>query len=169
MAWVHQKYKLGFIFFSKILVFFRFIPEFICFIQKFIKKILKIILLICIDFRNDIWNWMGKDKNFAPIISIIRYPSDHLLCFHTSQSHWKSEKAKLKCTFDNICSIYREFRPWTCIHDFLIPLFFHLCWTDQFQNIITTVVFRGPIFCRQCFQIPLDLILSYHFILMFIN
>ena len=33
----------------------------------------------------------------------------------------------------------------------------------------TTVVFRGPIFCRQCFQIPLDLILSYRFIIMFIN
>ena len=32
-----------------------------------------------------------------------------------------------------------------------------------------TVVFRGPIFCRQCFQIPLDLILSYRFIIMFIN
>ena len=32
-----------------------------------------------------------------------------------------------------------------------------------------TVVFRGPIFCHQCFQIPLDLILSYHFIIMFIN
>ena len=110
---------------------------------------------------------MEKDKNFAPIISIIRYPSDHLLCFHTSQSLWKSEKAKLKCTFDNICSIYREFRPWTCIHDFLIPLFFHHCWTDQFQNIIATVVFRGPIFRRQCFQIPLDLILSYHFIIKF--
>ena len=33
----------------------------------------------------------------------------------------------------------------------------------------STVVFRGPIFCCQCFQIPLDLILSYCFIIMFIN
>ena len=35
--------------------------------------------------------------------------------------------------------------------------------------VLTTVVFRGPIFCRQCFQILLDLILSYRFIIMFIN
>ena len=37
------------------------------------------------------------------------------------------------------------------------------------SSVWTTVVFRGPIFCRQCFQIPLDLILSYRFIIMFIN
>ena len=36
-------------------------------------------------------------------------------------------------------------------------------------NGTPTVVFCGPIFCRQCFQIPLDLILSYRFIIMFIN
>ena len=38
-------------------------------------------------------------------------------------------------------------------------------------NILSasTVIFRGPIFCRQCFQITLDLILSYHFIIMFIK
>ena len=37
------------------------------------------------------------------------------------------------------------------------------------RSTVATVVFRGPIFCRQCFQIPLDLILSYRFIIMFIN
>ena len=34
---------------------------------------------------------------------------------------------------------------------------------------VGSVVFRGPIFCHQCFQIPLELILSYRFIIMFID
>ena len=33
----------------------------------------------------------------------------------------------------------------------------------------STVVFRCPIFCRQCFQIDLDLILPYSFISVILN
>ena len=72
--------------------------------SKIDLEILKTIMLICIDFRNDLYNWMGKDKNFAPIISIILYPSDHLPCFHTPQSNWKAENANLIFIFEKICT-----------------------------------------------------------------